>query len=121
MIWWSNWVSLHILFYPCLLNNLKVSSFQNVRTKTTSPPENESQKSHGIIISAADQISTLSESMWKLPFLLNGSIHSSKDFVAISNLTEDLDDQIIDFWTLWKKTRVGRFESVALKHVSYHL
>ena len=88
---------LHILLYPCLLNNLKVSSFQNVRTKTASPPENEPQKSHGIIISAAEQISASSERVWKLPFLLNGSIHSIKDVVAIFNLTEDLYGQIIDF------------------------
>ena len=78
-----------------------------MRIKTASPPENEPQKSHGIIISAAENISTSSERMWKLPFLLNGSIHSTKDFVSIFNLTEDLDGQIIDFWTLWKKARMG--------------
>ena len=35
------------------------------------------------------------------------NIHSTKDVVAIFNLTEDLDGQIIDFWTLWEKARVG--------------
>ena len=68
-----------------------------MRTKTASPPENEPQKSRGIIISAAEQISTSSERMWKLSFLLNGSIHSTKYVVAIFNLTEDLYHQIIDF------------------------
>lgn len=68
-----------------------------MRTKTASPPENEPQNTHGIIISAAEQISTSSKRMWKLPFLLNGSIHSTKDVVAIFNLTEDLYGQIIDF------------------------
>ena len=73
-----------------------------MRTKTASPPENEPQQYHGIIISAEEQIATSSERMWKLPFLLNENIHSTKDVVAIFNLTEDLDGQIIDFWTLGK-------------------
>ena len=24
-------------------------------------------------------------------------------------------------WTMWEKTRVGRFERIALKHVYYHI
>ena len=26
-----------------------------------------------------------------------------------------------EFWTLWEKARVGRFEKIALKHVYYHM
>ena len=26
-----------------------------------------------------------------------------------------------EFWTLWEKARMGRFERIALKHVYYHM
>ena len=26
-----------------------------------------------------------------------------------------------DFWTLWEKARVGRFERISLKHIYYHM
>ena len=39
----------------------------------------------------------------------------------IHKTAKETQIQRTDFWTLWEKVRVGRFERIALKHVHYHM
>ena len=73
-----------MVFHPSLLHSSRVSGFKNVRAETSRSPENNCQKPH---------VATSVERMGKLPLLLNGS--STKDFVAIFNLTQYFDNPVI--------------------------
>lgn len=73
-----------MVLHSSLLHILRVSGFKNVRAETSRSPENNSQKPH---------VATSVERMGKLPLFLNGS--STKDFVAIFNITEYFDNPII--------------------------